>query len=183
MFVSLFSGGKGSCKNYTDTNHPSDKGKGRGSPAVANGTIRSQSTSKKSSGASSQPQKKQTKVSFLYGRYKSSPATPSVPATFCTLPTERELDPEICNNNNNNDILDSALLPPDKKEHFRESRDDDALPADMFPMETLSRLPEIVPNKVSQPATEVIQNEECIRKTIGKRENAEEEVTAVSLSF
>lgn len=174
--------GKGSCKNYTDTNHPSDKGKGRGSPAVANGAIRPQSSSKKSSGGSSQPPKKQTKVSFLYGRYKSSPATPSATATFCNPPTERdhtfELDPEVCNNNNNNnDILDAALVPPDKKEHFRESREDNALPADMFPMEMLSGLPEIVPNKVSQPAAEMIQNEECNRKINGKRENAEEEKT------
>ncbi|XP_057187080.1 transmembrane protein 131-like isoform X2 [Triplophysa rosa] len=167
--------GKGSCKNYTDTNHPSDKGKGRGSPAVANGTIRSQSSSKKNSGGSSQPPKKQTKVSFLYGRYKSSPTTPSAPATFCSPPTERELDPEVWNNNN--DLLDAVLLPPDKKEHFRESREEDALPSDMFPMETLSGLPENVPNKVPQPAAEIIQNEECNRKTIGKRENAEEEKT------
>lgn len=180
-FSFLFSRGKGSCKNYNDTNHPSDKGKGRGSPAVANGTIRSQSSSKKNSGGSSQPLKKQTKVSFLYGRYKSSPATPCAPATFCNPSTDRELDPEVCNNNS--DILDAVLLPPDKKEHFRESREEDALPADMFPMETLSGLPENVPNKVPQPVAEIIQNEDCNRKNIGRRENAEEEVTAVFLNF
>lgn len=183
MLVSfLFSRGKGSCKNYTDTNHPSDKGKGRGSPAVANGAIPSQTSSKKGSGSSSQPLKKQTKMSFLYGRYKSKSAT------FCNPPTERdgtfELDPEVCNNNNNNnDILDAALLPPDKTKHFRESMEDNALPADMFPMETLSGLPENVPNKVSQPAAEMVQNEECNRKLNGKRENAEEEVKASLCPF
>lgn len=179
--------GKGSCKNYTDTSHPSDKGKGRGSPAVANGTIRPQSSSKKTSGGSSQPPKKQTKVSFLYSRYKNSTATASasVPASsdFCSPPTDEdgdrtfELDPEVCNNNNNNnDILDENLLPVEKKEHFRESREDQALPADMFPMETLPGLPENIPvSRVPQPGME---NEECKRKNNAeKRDNADEEKT------
>ncbi|XP_058627783.1 transmembrane protein 131-like isoform X3 [Onychostoma macrolepis] len=179
--------GKGSCKNYTDTSHPSDKGKGRGSPAVANGTIRSQSSSKKTSGGSSQPPKKQTKVSFLYSRYKNSPATAvaSVPASsdFCSPPTDEdgdrtfELDPEVCNNNNNNnDILDENLFPAEKKEHFRESREDQALPADMFPMETLPGLPENIPvSRVPQPRME---NEECKRKNNAEKgDNADEEKT------
>ncbi|XP_016148082.1 transmembrane protein 131-like [Sinocyclocheilus grahami] len=182
--------GKGSCKNYTDTSHPSDKGKGRGSPAVANGTIRSQSSSKKASGGSSQPPKKQTKVSFLYSRYKNSPATAtaSVPASsdFCSPPTGEdgdrtfELDSEVCNNNNNNnDILDETLLPAEKKEYFRESREDKALPADMFPMETLPRLPENIPaSRVPQPVDEAMENEECKRKNNAeKRDNVDEEKT------
>ncbi|XP_016415367.1 transmembrane protein 131-like [Sinocyclocheilus rhinocerous] len=181
--------GKGSCKNYTDTSHPSDKGKGRGSPAVANGTIRSQSSSKKTSGGSSQPPKKQTKVSFLYSRYKNSPATAaSVPASldFCSPPTDEdgdrtfEFDPEVCNNNNNNnDILDETLLPAEKKEHFRESREDKALPADMFPMETLPGLPESIPaSRVPQPVDEAMEIEECKRKNNAeKRDNVDEEKT------
>uniref|UniRef100_A0A8C2J2I1 Transmembrane 131 like n=1 Tax=Cyprinus carpio TaxID=7962 RepID=A0A8C2J2I1_CYPCA len=182
--------GKGSCKNYTDTSHPSDKGKGRGSPAVANGTIRSQSSSKKTSGGSSQPPKRQTKVSVLYSRYKNSPATSaaSVPASsdFCSPPTDEdgdhtfELDPEVChNNNNNNDILDETLLPAEKNEHFRESREDKALPADMFPMETLPGLPENIPaSRVPQPVDEAMENQECNRKTNAeKRDNVDEEKT------
>lgn len=191
-FFFFFSRGKGSCKNYTDTSHPSDKGKGRGSPAVANGTIRSQSSSKKTSGGSSQPPKRQTKVSVLYSRYKNSPATSaaSVPASsdFCSPPTDEdgdhtfELDPEVChNNNNNNDILDETLLPAEKKEHFRESREDKALPADMFPMETLPGLPENIPaSRVPQPVDEAMENEECNRKTNAeKRDNVDEEVRAI----
>ncbi|XP_039549868.1 transmembrane protein 131-like isoform X5 [Pimephales promelas] len=181
--------GKGSCKNYTDTSHPSDKGKGRGSPAVANGTIRSQSSSKKSSGPSSQPVKKQTKVSFLYSRYKNSPASAaaSVSATsdFSNPPTDEdrdhtyELDPEVCNNNNNNnDIFDETLLPAEKKEHFRESMEDKALPADMFPMETVPRLSEnVTAGRVPQPVEEVMEGEECKRKKINaeKRDYVDEE--------
>ncbi|XP_073698258.1 transmembrane protein 131-like [Garra rufa] len=180
--------GKGSCKNYTDTSHPSDKGKGRGSPAVANGAIRSQSSSKKTPGGSSQPPKKQTKVSFLYSRYKNSPATvaASVPASsdYCSLPTDEdrdhmfELDPEVCNNNNNNnDILDETLLPVEKKEHFRESIEDKTLPADMFPMETLPGLPEnITASRIPQPAEEAMENKECTRKNNAeKRDHVDEE--------
>ncbi|RXN12308.1 transmembrane protein 131-like [Labeo rohita] len=180
--------GKGSCKNYTDTSHPSDKGKGRGSPAVANGTIRSQSSSKKTPGSSSQPPKKQTKVSFLYSRYKNSTATAaaSVPASsdFCSPPNDEdrdhtfELDPEVCNNNNNNnDILDETILPAEKKEHFRESREEKALPADMFPMETLPALPEnITASRIPQPAEEAVENEECKRKNNAeKRDHVDEE--------
>lgn len=196
LLVCLFSRGKGSCKNYTDTSHPSDKGKGRGSPAVANGAIRSQSSSKKSTGGSSQPPKKQTKVSFLYSRYKNSPATAaaSVSATsdFCNPPIDEdrdhtfELDPEVCNNNNNNnDILDETLLSAEKKEHFRESMEDKALPADMFPMETLPGLPEnVTAGRVPQPADEVMKNEECKRKiNAEKRDNVDEEVRAITFHF
>ncbi|XP_051560942.1 transmembrane protein 131-like isoform X1 [Myxocyprinus asiaticus] len=176
--------GKVSCKNFTDA---SDKGKGRGSPAMANGTVRSQSSSKKSSGGASQPPKKQTKVSFLYGRYKSSPAAAAASAstntTFFNPSTDEEgdrtfeLDPEVCNNNNNNnDVLDETLLLSEKKEHFRESKEDKALPADMFPMETLSGLPEnITACNISQPADEVVENE-CKRKSNAeKRDNVNEE--------
>ncbi|XP_016430638.1 transmembrane protein 131-like isoform X2 [Sinocyclocheilus rhinocerous] len=176
--------GKGSCKNYTDTSHPSDKGKGRGSPAVANGTIRPQSSSKKSSGASSQPPKKQMKVSFLYSRYKTSPASAaagdSAASHCCSPPTDGdrersfELDPEVCNNNNN--ILDESLLPAEKKQHFRESRGDEAVPADMFPMETLPE--SIITSRVPQPADEAVQNQECKRKKHAEtRDNVDEEKT------
>uniref|UniRef100_A0A8C3A7X8 Transmembrane 131 like n=1 Tax=Cyclopterus lumpus TaxID=8103 RepID=A0A8C3A7X8_CYCLU len=63
---------KGSCKSYVDICHTSDKGKGRGSPAVANiPTPRPQSSSKRGSlTASSQTQKKH-KVSLYYTKYKT----------------------------------------------------------------------------------------------------------------
>ncbi|KTG38764.1 hypothetical protein cypCar_00006619 [Cyprinus carpio] len=177
--------GKGSCKSYTDTSHPSDKGKGRGSPAVANGTIRTQSSSKKSSGASSQPPKKQTKVSFLYGRYKNSPASAaagvSAASDCCSPPTDEdrerssESDPEVCHNNNN-DILDESLLPAEKKKHFRESRVDEAVPADMFPMETLPE--SIIASRVPQPEDEAEENQECKRKNHAEtRDDVDEEKT------
>lgn len=158
---------------------------------MANGTIRSQSSSKKSSGGSSQPPKKQTKVSFLYSRYKNSPASAaaSVSATsdFCNPPTDEdrdhtyELDPEVCNNNNNNDIFNETLLPAEKKEHFRESMEDKALPADMFPMETVPRLSEnVTAGIVPQPADEVMEGEECKRKiNAEKRDYVDEEVRAI----
>ncbi|XP_073720550.1 transmembrane protein 131-like isoform X1 [Misgurnus anguillicaudatus] len=170
--------GKGSCKNYTDTCHPSDKGKGRGSPAVVNGAIRPQSSSKKSSGGSSQPQKRQTKVSLLYGRYKNSPsATPSAPAADEERDHTFELDPEVCNNNNNNnDMLDETLLPRDKKEHFREPREEDTLSADMFPMETLQLHENVAADKVPHPAGELTERDVCKRKIyVEKRDKAEEE--------
>ncbi|XP_042574116.1 transmembrane protein 131-like isoform X2 [Cyprinus carpio] len=177
--------GKGSCKSYTDTSQPSDKGKGRGSPAVANGTIRTQSSSKKSSGASSQPPKKQTKVSFLYGRYKNSPASAaagvSAASDCCSPPTDEdrersfESDPEVCHNNNN-DILDESLLPAEKKKHFRESRVDEAVPADMFPMETLPE--SIIASRVPQPEDEAEENQECKRKNHAEtRDDVDEEKT------
>ncbi|XP_052407930.1 transmembrane protein 131-like isoform X1 [Carassius gibelio] len=168
--------GKGSCKNYSDTSHPSDKGKGRGSPAVANGTLRPQSSSKKTSGASSQPPKKQMKVSFLYGRYKNSPASASgvsAASDRCCPPTDDDrersfqLDPEVCNNNNNN-VLDES----EKKQHFRESRGDEAVPADMFPMEILPE--SLITSRVPHPESEAAENQECERRNhVETRNNVE----------
>ncbi|KAL0203772.1 hypothetical protein M9458_001790, partial [Cirrhinus mrigala] len=109
-----------------------------------------------------------------------------IPASsdFCSPPTDEErdhtfeLDPEVCNNNNNNnDILDETILPAEKKEHFRESREEKALPADMFPMETLPGLPEnITASRIPQPAEEAVENEECKRKNNAeKRDHVDEE--------
>lgn len=155
---------------------------------MANGTIRTQSSSKKSSGASSQPPKKQTKVSFLYGRYKNSPASAaagvSAASDCCSPPTDEdrersfESDPEVCHNNNN-DILDESLLPAEKKKHFRESRVDEAVPADMFPMETLPE--SIIASRVLQPEDEAEENQECKRKNHAEtRDDVDEEVRAIA---
>uniref|UniRef100_A0A7N8WKK0 Transmembrane 131 like n=1 Tax=Mastacembelus armatus TaxID=205130 RepID=A0A7N8WKK0_9TELE len=104
--VCLDSKTKGSCKSYVDTCHTSDKGKGRGSPALANGPpLRPQVSKKGSSTTPSQPQKKH-KVSLYYTKYKSSSST--VGAGGVTMDEEHEdltmdapltPDPDICNNN------------------------------------------------------------------------------------
>ncbi|KAI4901851.1 hypothetical protein NFI96_034598, partial [Prochilodus magdalenae] len=175
--------GKGSCKNYSESCHPSDKGKGRGSTAVANGTVRSQSSSKKGSGGSSQPQKKQThKISFLYSRYKNSSGAASAAANTSNPPTDEEReervfeqDPDVCNNNNNNneDVLDESLLHAEKKECFRE---DKALPGDMFPMETLPGFSEnFTANQVPQQVDGEMENRCSRKRDEDKRENADAE--------
>ncbi|TRY93467.1 hypothetical protein DNTS_010261 [Danionella cerebrum] len=177
--LNSISRGKGSCKSYTDSSHPSDKGKGRGSgsPAVANRGVRLQSSAKKSPGASTQPSKKQTKVSFLYGRYKNSSgiAAANVSATSDCSTEEKEhmleIEHKVCHNNNDNDVVDDHL-PVVRKEHFREHRD---LPADMFPVETLPELPE---NISAEPAEEPVEHEQSKRKSSSdKRENLHEDKT------
>uniref|UniRef100_A0A4W4ETS7 Transmembrane 131 like n=2 Tax=Electrophorus electricus TaxID=8005 RepID=A0A4W4ETS7_ELEEL len=187
--------GKGSCKNYSDTCHTSDKGKGRGSTAVANGTVRSQTTSKRSSGGSSQPQKKHThKVSFLYTRYKYSSAAPASTAANTNPPNppqdeqreERtfEQDPDICNNNNNDDdddvITGESPVHVEKKEQGREpSREGKTSSGGMFPMETLPGFPQsISANRVSQSVDGEMNC--CSRKNVEeKREipNTEREIS------
>ncbi|XP_060720169.1 transmembrane protein 131-like isoform X1 [Tachysurus vachellii] len=175
--------GKGSCKSYSDTSHPSDKGKGRGSTAVANGTARSQTSTRKSSGGSSQPQKKQTRVSFLY-RYKSSSSANTNAANANATPLmDEEIeeqtfdpDPEVCNNNNNDDALIESVLHPEKKEQVRE---ENTLPGDMFPMETLCGFPEsITANHVPQAHADGHAEIRCSRrKDEEKRENINTEPT------
>ncbi|XP_036372311.1 transmembrane protein 131-like [Megalops cyprinoides] len=139
---------KGSCKAFVDSCNSSDKGKGKGSPAVAGVPTRGQSSSKKSSGGSAQPQKKH-KVSVYYAKYKVSSTASAVAAEG-----ERddpgselavELDPDTCNNNNNSHRLAEQTTPADKKPHFTEaphSTEEDAeLVPVMFPMETQSSFP------------------------------------------
>ncbi|XP_070302408.1 transmembrane protein 131-like isoform X6 [Salvelinus sp. IW2-2015] len=163
---------KGSCKTYVDTCHNSDKGKGRGSLAVANGSIPrpqpfftpSSSSKKGASTTPPQPQKKH-KVSVYYGKYKtSSYATAATVATAATATEEeRELDltpdlgtlePDLstdaCNNNE-----PTFLCQIDVKkttQHFKEAppqsaalREDSKGPAAvMFPVETQAGFPDNV---------------------------------------
>ncbi|XP_029910115.1 transmembrane protein 131-like isoform X2 [Myripristis murdjan] len=145
---------KGSCKSYVETCHTSDKGKGRGSPALANSPApRPQSSKKGCSSTTSQAQKKH-RVSLYYTKYKSSSSTAASGAM--TVEEEREdlipnppltPDPEICNNNNNEPAFISQL---DKKAtaHFKEdpqSTMEDKVPAAvMFPMETPAGFPDNV---------------------------------------
>ncbi|KAM9449921.1 transmembrane protein 131-like isoform 3-T3 [Clarias gariepinus] len=181
--------GKGSCKSYSDTSHTSDKGKGRGSTALANGTPRSQPSTRKSSGASSQPQKKQTRVSFLYRYKSSSTSNANTPTANSNPPMDEERedqtfdpDPDVCNNNNNNDdaLIESALHV-EQKEHVREEK---TLPGDMFPMETLPGFPESI-TAVHVPQADVIGQVEsrCSRgREEDKRENVDTEPRASECS-
>ncbi|KAM6971875.1 transmembrane protein 131-like [Aplochiton taeniatus] len=156
---------KGSCKTYVDTCHPSDKGKGRGSPALANsGAARPQSSSSKKGPCSAAapaatpttaPQKKH-KVSVYYSKYKASSPTAAAAAALAyaaAAPEEEEReeqeemspeplvtpDPDLCNNNNNNEP--TFISPLEKTAmHFKEapqSTGEEKEPAVcMFPMET-----------------------------------------------
>lgn len=136
-----------------ETCHTSDKGKGRGSPALANSPApRPQSSKKGCSSTTAQAQKKH-RVSLYYTKYKSSSTAAS---GAVTVEEEREdlipnppltPDPEICNNNNNEPAFISQL---DKKAtaHFKEdpqSTMEDKVPAAvMFPMETPAGFPDNV---------------------------------------
>lgn len=183
LFISLCSKGKGSCKSYSDTSHPSDKGKGRGSTAVANGTARSHTSSRKSSGGSSQPQKKQTRVSFLY-RYKSSSSSANAAAASSNPPMDEEReeqtfepDPDVCinNNNNNDDTLIESVLHVEQKEQIREEK---TMPGDMFPMETHPGFPEsITANHMPHVHADGPVESRCSRRRDEeKRENLNTEV-------
>ncbi|XP_026158393.1 transmembrane protein 131-like isoform X2 [Mastacembelus armatus] len=144
---------KGSCKSYVDTCHTSDKGKGRGSPALANGPpLRPQVSKKGSSTTPSQPQKKH-KVSLYYTKYKSSSST--VGAGGVTMDEEHEdltmdapltPDPDICNNNEPAFIseLDKKMSTEFKEDPH--STIEDRVPATvMFPVE----MPAGFPNNVT----------------------------------
>ncbi|XP_029985600.1 transmembrane protein 131-like isoform X2 [Sphaeramia orbicularis] len=143
---------KGSCKSYVDTCHTSDKGKGRGSPALANSPTQRPQTSKKGSSTTlSQPQKKH-KVSLYYTKYKSSPPTTTSGAVTMDedhedLSPDPPLTPDldICNNNE-----PAFMKELDKKTSadFTEephSPVEDRVPAVvMFPMEMPTGFPDNV---------------------------------------
>ncbi|XP_068135006.1 transmembrane protein 131-like isoform X2 [Hyperolius riggenbachi] len=66
---------RGSCKNFTDSSGPPDKGKGKGYLSVAAPSVRSQNASKRSPATYSHSQKKQHKCSVYYSiKQKSSNA-------------------------------------------------------------------------------------------------------------
>ncbi|KAG9344072.1 hypothetical protein JZ751_012552 [Albula glossodonta] len=126
---------KGSCKTFVDSCNTSDKGKGKGSLAVAGGAAssRGQSSSRKSScGAPAQPQKKH-KVSLYYSKHKGGSAT-----TATATEEEREepngeqaiIEP-VCDN----DTQPESSAPTHTRTHFPETEDGSASPV-MFPMET-----------------------------------------------
>ncbi|XP_054634193.1 transmembrane protein 131-like isoform X3 [Dunckerocampus dactyliophorus] len=139
---------KGSCKSYVDTCHTSDKGKGRGSPALSNSPAqRPQSSKKGPSGAASQPQKKH-KVSLYYSNYKPSVST-AVPGATAMDDDHEDLipeppltpDPDICNNNKPA-FMDSEMM--DKKADFQTPMQDKVPAVVMFPVEMPAGFPENV---------------------------------------
>ncbi|KAJ8351048.1 hypothetical protein AAFF_G00158520 [Aldrovandia affinis] len=133
---------KGSCKAFIDACNPSDKGKGKGSPAVAGAPVRAPSTSKKSSAALAQPQKKH-KVSVYYGKYKVNPA---VAVAVVTGAGEQREDSAACSSASASPNVAEPPAQPDREPRFKAARpateDDRELPPVMFPMETRSALPE-----------------------------------------
>ncbi|XP_070834113.1 transmembrane protein 131-like isoform X1 [Chaetodon trifascialis] len=143
---------KGSCKSYVDTCHTSDKGKGRGSPALANSPApRPQSSKRGSSVTPSQPQKKH-KVSLYYTKYKSSLSTAATGAV--TMDEEHEdlmpdppltPDPDVCNNNEPAFISElDKKTSADLKEEPHSTIDDRAPAEVMFPMEMPAGFPDNV---------------------------------------
>lgn len=134
---------KGSCKSYVDTCHTSDKGKGRGSPALANAPAqRPQSSKKGSSLAPSQTQKK-PKVSLYYSKYKNS----STPAAAINMDEEQEeltpdspctSEPDLCNS-------EPAFISELENKADSHSTTEDRAPAVvLFPMEIPAGFPEDV---------------------------------------
>ncbi|XP_077575728.1 transmembrane protein 131-like isoform X1 [Stigmatopora nigra] len=130
---------KGSCKSYVDTCHTSDKGKGRGSPALSNSPAQRLPSSKKSSsGTPSQPQKKH-KVSLYYSKYKPSAAALASTAMDEEHEEQEEPvlelpltpDPDVCNNNEPEFIGEMV-----KKAVVEDFNTEDSVPAAvMFPVE------------------------------------------------
>ncbi|XP_019130464.2 transmembrane protein 131-like isoform X3 [Larimichthys crocea] len=143
---------KGSCKSYVDTCHTSDKGKGRGSPALANSTApRPQSSKKGSSITPSQSQKKH-KVSLYYSKYKPSLSTAAAGAV--TMDEEQEdltpdptltADPDLCNNNEPAFISElDKKTSADFKEDPHCTIEDRVPAAVIFPMEIPAGFPDNV---------------------------------------
>ncbi|KAK6493964.1 transmembrane protein 131-like [Huso huso] len=136
----------GSCKTFVDSCSTSDKGKGKGSLAVANGPNRSQNGSKKNSGAAAQQHKKH-KVSVYYSKYKVNPiATVATAAEEECLPMKEmdslgdytDQDPTTCNNNTDKD----AALPEKSAQCIKgpsqSAEDEGEVAACLVPMETHS---------------------------------------------
>ncbi|XP_019717948.1 transmembrane protein 131-like isoform X2 [Hippocampus comes] len=137
---------KGSCKSYVDTCHTSDKGKGRGSPALSNRPAqRPQSSKKSSSGAPSQPQKKH-KVSLYYSKYKPGGWAAAHPAPMDEQHEEPvpepplTPDPDVCDNNN-----EPSFVSEMAKKAAADFQAEESVPAAvMFPVEIPAGFPQNV---------------------------------------
>ncbi|XP_072320165.1 transmembrane protein 131-like isoform X2 [Eucyclogobius newberryi] len=127
---------KGSCKSYVDSCHPSDKGKGRGSPALANSPPQRPQSSKKSSSTTPSQAQKKPKVSLYYTKYKYSPA----PAAALEEEME-ELLPDTPSSPEP-DVTEPAFLSElEKKSEYLQAVEE-APAVVMFPMETPAVFPE-----------------------------------------
>lgn len=152
--VSIFptSKTKGSCKSYVETCHTSDKGKGRGSPALANSPAQRPQSSKRGSSATLSQTQKKHKVSLYYTKYKSSVST--VTAGAVTMDEEQEdlipdppltPDPDVCNNNEPAFISElEKNTSADFKEEPHSTVEDRVPAAVMFPMEIPVSFPDNV---------------------------------------
>ncbi|CAL1601009.1 unnamed protein product [Knipowitschia caucasica] len=134
---------KGSCKSYVDSCHPSDKGKGRGSPALANSPPQRPPSSKKtsSSSAPSQTQKK-PKVSLYYSKYKYNPAPTATVSMEETEETEEmeDLLPETPSSPEPDSMEPTFLC----ESQYTETSAAEAPAVLMFPMETPASFPDNV---------------------------------------
>lgn len=135
-----------------ETCHTSDKGKGRGSPALANSPAQRPQSSKKGSSATPAQTQRKHKVSLYYSKYKSSVSTVTAgPATMDEEPEEptadQPLTPDSDVSNNNEPALISELdksAPPDFKDEPHGVVEDREPAAVMFPMEITAGFPENV---------------------------------------
>lgn len=143
---------KGSCKSYVETCHTSDKGKGRGSPALANSPAQRPQSSKKGSSATPSQTQRKHKVSLYYSKYKSSVSTVTAgPAMMDEEPeeptTDQPLTPDSDVSNNNDPTLISGLdksAPQDFKDEPHVIVEDGEPATIMFPMEIPAGFPENV---------------------------------------
>lgn len=126
-----------------DTCHTSDKGKGRGSPALANSPAPRPHSSKRGSSVTPSQTQKKHKVSLYYTKYKSSLSTAAAGAV--TMDEEHEdltpdppltPDSDVCNNNEPAFISELVKqTPADFKEDPHSTIVDRVPAAVMFPME------------------------------------------------
>ncbi|XP_060912178.1 transmembrane protein 131-like isoform X1 [Labrus mixtus] len=143
---------KGSCKSYVDTGHTSDKGKGRGSPALANSPAPRPQSSKKGSLVTPSQSQKKHKVSLYYTKYKSSSSAAAAGALLLDEDHEDLIpdspltpDPDVCNNNEPAFISElDKKITADFKEDPQSTIEDSAPVAVMFPMEMPAGFPDNV---------------------------------------
>lgn len=153
FFSCLCSKTKGSCKSYVDTCHTSDKGKGRGSPALANSPVqRPQPSSKKASLTTPTQAQKKHKVSLYYTKHKSSLSTAAPDAVMMDeehedLTQDPPLTPDsdVCNNNEPAFINEhDKKISADFKDDSHSTVEERVPAAVMFPMETPASFPDNV---------------------------------------
>lgn len=134
-----------------DTYHTLDKGKGRGSPALANSPAPRHHASKKGSSATPSQTQKKPKVSLYYSKYKCSSTTVTGAVTVDEEHEGLNPDPpltpvsDICNNNEPAFICElDKKTSADFKEEPHSTVEDRVPAAVMFPMEMPAGFPDNV---------------------------------------